>query len=61
MKKPKPESLAAAKAAILVLAEIKSASDAFDRGEINVFDALDAIEVALDAHRIAARTAPKAA
>lgn len=55
MKKHKADSLAAAKAAVLVLVEIKSASDAFDRGDINAFDALDSIEVALDAYRDAAQ------
>lgn len=54
MKNKKPHSLAVAKAAILVLAEIKSATEAFDRGEINAFDALDAIEIALDAYGEAA-------
>ena len=36
--------------AIFKLAEIKAAIDAFDRGESNVFDALDAISVAVAAH-----------
>lgn len=45
------DTLAAAKAVILVLAEIKSATAAFDRGEANAFDALDRIEIAIDAHR----------
>lgn len=34
---------ASAKAAVLALAEIKAAVEAFDRGEINVFAALDAV------------------
>ena len=39
-----------AKRAVLVMAEIKAATDAFDRGDTNVFDALDAIRVAVEAH-----------
>jgi len=37
--------------AILTLAEIKAAVEAFDRGKSNVFDALDAIIVAVEAHQ----------
>lgn len=37
--------------AILRLAEIKAAVEAFDRGDTNVFDALDAIIVAVEAYR----------
>lgn len=37
--------------AILALAEIKSATDAFDRGESNVFDALDVIVAVVEAYR----------
>jgi hypothetical protein len=39
--------------AILTLAEIKAAADAFDRGDTSVFDALDSIGVAVDAYRAA--------
>ena len=42
-------------AAILTLAEIKAASEAFDRGETNAFDVLDAIIVAVEAYRAASR------
>lgn len=38
---------------IFTLAEIKAAVEAFDRGESNVCDALDAIIVAVEAHRAA--------
>ncbi len=38
-----------AKRAVLAMAEIKAATDAFDRGDTNVFDALDAIRVAVEA------------
>jgi len=39
-----------AKRAVLVMAEIKAATDAFDRGDANVFDALDAIRFAIKAY-----------
>lgn len=42
-------------AAILAIAEIKAATEAFDRGDANVFDALDAIIVAVEAHQAVAR------
>jgi hypothetical protein len=44
-------------ATILTLAEIKAALEAFDRGETNAFDALDAIVVVVEAYRAAARPA----
>lgn len=37
--------------AILALAEIQAAVEAFDRGETNVFDALDVIAVAVGAYQ----------
>lgn len=37
--------------AILTLAEIKAATEAFDRGDTNVCAALDAIIVAIEAYR----------
>lgn len=40
-------------AAILTLAEIKAAVESFDRGDTNVFDALDAIVVAVNAYQAA--------
>jgi hypothetical protein len=40
--------------AILTLAEIKAAVEAFDRGDTNLFDALDAILVAVEAYQAAA-------
>lgn len=43
-----------ARTAILTLAEVKAATTAFDAGEINVFDALDAIIEAIDAFRTVA-------
>lgn len=43
----------AAKNAILTLAKIKAALASFDRGDSNAFDALDAIVVAVEAHRSA--------
>lgn len=47
--------------AILTLVEIKAATEAFDRGEANAFDALDAILVAVEAYRVAVQTNRKAA
>ena len=43
------------KAAIITLAEIKATVETFDRGESNVFDALDAIIVEIEAYRAAGR------
>jgi hypothetical protein len=43
-------------AAILALAGIKVAVEGFDRGETNVFDALDAIIMEVDTYRAVART-----
>ena len=40
--------------AILTMAEIKAATDGFDDGEANVFEALDAVVVAVEAYRAAA-------
>ena len=51
MKRNNVDTSAAAKAAILALAEIKAAAEAFERGESNVFDALDAVTVAVEAYR----------
>jgi len=39
-----------AEQAVLMIAEIKAATDAFDRGDTNVFDALDAIRVAVESY-----------
>jgi hypothetical protein len=44
-------------AAVFTLAEIKAAATAFDRGESNVFEALDAIVVAMEAYRAARKAA----
>jgi len=43
------------KAAIITLSEIKAALEAFDQGESNVFEALDAIIVEVEAYRAAGR------
>lgn len=45
--------------AILTLAEIKAAVAAFDRGATNVFDTLDAIVVAVEAHQATATSEPR--
>jgi len=41
-------------AVIMAIAEIKAAADAFDRGETNAYDSMDAILVAIEAYRAAA-------
>lgn len=41
-------------AVIMAIAEIKAAAEAFDRGETNAYDAIDAILVAIEAYRAAA-------
>lgn len=46
-------------AAILTLAAIKSAVEAFDRGDTNVFNALDAIIVAVNPHQAASAHGPR--
>lgn len=56
MTKPVPNHLA--QAAILAIAEIKAAADAFDRGDANVHDALDSILAAVAAYRDAAWPEP---
>jgi len=48
------------KTALLTLVEIKAAAEAFDRGDTNVFDAMDAIIVAVEAYKKAARSARRA-
>lgn len=54
-----PQSVPFATTAILTLAEIKAAVESFDRGNSNVFDALDAIILALEAHRAATSSKPR--
>jgi hypothetical protein len=49
----KPISVPFATTTILTLAEIKAAVEAFDRGDTNLFDALDVIIVAVEAYRAA--------
>lgn len=57
----KLETMRCAKAAILALAKIKAAIEAFDRGEINVVDALDRIMVEAEACRAAPKPKRNAA
>lgn len=49
----KPVSMPFATTAILTLAEIKAAIQAFDRGDTNAFDTLDVIITAVEAQRAA--------
>lgn len=51
----------AAHATIFLLVEIKAAVEAFDRGETNAFDVVDAITYAVHAYRAAAKTPREAA
>jgi hypothetical protein len=39
-----------AKQAVLAIGEIKAATETFDRGDTNVFDALDAVRIAVEAY-----------
>jgi hypothetical protein len=41
--------------ALLAIAEVKAATEAFNRGDANLFDALDAIAVAIQMFQAAAR------
>lgn len=45
-----PNTLSPTHAVILTLAEIKTATDAFNDGEANAHDAIDAIVVAIEAY-----------
>ena len=47
--------------AILTMAEVKAAADGFNDGETNLFEALDAIVIATEAYRAAARPRREAA
>lgn len=47
--------------AVLTLAEIKAATEAFDRGDTNVIEALNVITVAVEAYQGAARSRYEAA
>lgn len=40
-----------ARLAIHALAEIKAATQSFDSGKVNLFDALETIRIAIDAYR----------
>lgn len=57
----KSDAILAAKAAIVALAEIKAATEAFEQGEASAFDALDAIVVAVEAYRLADQSEREAA
>lgn len=56
-----PSAALLARLAVLVLAEVKAATEAFDRGETNIFDALHAIVVAVEAYRTARQSQQEAA
>lgn len=50
-----------AKRAVLVMAEIKVATEAFDRGDTNVFDALESVRFAIEAYDKAEKSRREAA
>lgn len=54
-----PQSPAAL--AVFTIAEIKAAVEAFDRGDLNLFVAIDAIAVAIDAYQAGAASGREAA
>lgn len=54
-----PVRIHLAHAAILMLAEVKTAIEAFDHGDTNVFNAVDAITDAIEVYRAAARSEPR--
>lgn len=56
-----PGTLPLAYIAILALARIEATLEAFDKGEINAFEALDTIAVAVDACRPATKDHREAA
>ena len=47
--------------AVLTLSEIKAAVEAFDRGDANVFDALDSIVLAIESYQHAGSARKEAA
>lgn len=47
----KQTGIVVTKQSVLAMAEIKAATDAFDNGDTNVFDALDAVIAVIDAYR----------
>jgi hypothetical protein len=56
--RPRPGPASPAEA-ILAMAEIKASADSFDRGDANVFDALHAIIMAVEAYLETARPEPR--
>lgn len=61
MKRKDQQTRLFSQAAILALAEIKAATQSFDRGEMNVFEAFENIIVAVEAYQAAAQTCREAA
>jgi hypothetical protein len=50
-----------ARMAILAMAEIKAVAEAFDQGDTNLFDALDAVVVAIEDYQATVRLRREAA
>ena len=44
-----------ARTAILAMAEVKAAAEAFDQGDMNLFDALDAVVAAIEDYQATVR------
>jgi hypothetical protein len=49
----KPTTLPLANTAVLTLADVKAAIEAFDRGDNNAFDAMDAVIFAVESYHAA--------
>jgi len=58
---PTPKTSEAASTAILLLAEIKAAVEAFDGGDANAFDVVDAVIQAVTEYRVSAEFPRRAA
>ena len=54
-----PSTIPFAPSAILAIAEIKAAIESFDHGDVNVFDAFDAIVVAVATYHVTAVDVPR--
>ena len=57
----KPAGIVVTKHAVLAMAEIKAATDAFDNGDTNVFEALEAIIAVVEAYRASVQIKRQAA
>lgn len=53
-----PKFVESAKSAVHAIAEIKAAVEAFDRGDANAFDVLEAVRVVVAAREVVDRSRP---